>query len=451
MGMTGLFANKNMKFSPINREILTLSLPSIVTNITTPLLSLVDIIIVGHMGAPGHIAAIALGGTMFNMLYWMFGFLRMGSSGMTAQAYGANNAVAQSRILILAIAIAFLAGMAMVILQRPIAHTILHFMSTDAEDAQALALRYFNICIWGAPAVLGTYALSGWFLGMQNSRIPMWVSIIINISNITISLALVYWLDYGFDGVAIGTLIAQWCGLVAAIAMGLKQFGRPLLSFTQAIELTTIKRFFAINSDIFLRTICLVAVTMWFTRTGASQGSVMLAANTLLMQFFTLFSFFMDGFAYAGEALCGKYAGARLYTKLRDCIKTLFLWSASLAVVFAMSYYFFGETILNILSDELSVTSVATNYIIWIAIIPLAGIMAFSWDGIFIGLTHTRAMLLSMLGATTLFFIFCQLTISEIGNNGLWLSFIIYLLARGFILTFIFIKKSQFKYHFHKY
>ncbi|MBQ8774205.1 MAG: MATE family efflux transporter [Muribaculaceae bacterium] len=440
-----------MKFSPINREILTLSLPSIVTNITTPLLSLVDITIVGHMGAPGHIAAIALGGTMFNMLYWMFGFLRMGSSGMTAQAYGANNAVAQSRILILALAIAFLAGMTIVILQGPIAHTVLHFMSTDAEDAQALALRYFNICVWGAPAVLGTYALSGWFLGMQNSRIPMWVSIIINVSNITISLALVYWLDYGFDGVAIGTLIAQWCGLVAAIVMGLKQFGRPRLSFNQAIEWSTIKRFFTINFDIFLRTICLVAVTMWFTRTGASQGSVMLAANTLLMQFFTFFSFFMDGFAYAGEALCGKYSGARRDAKLRDCIKTLFQWSVSLAVFFAISYFFFGKIILNMLSDESSVTSAATNYIIWVVFIPLAGVMAFSWDGIFIGLTRTRPMLLSMLGATALFFIFCQLTISEIGNNGLWLSFIIYLLTRGLILTFIFYKKSQHKHHIRKY
>lgn len=440
-----------MKLTPINREILTLSLPSIVTNITTPLLSLVDISIVGHMGTPSHIAAIALGGTMFNMLYWMFGFLRMGSSGMTAQAYGANNAIAQSRILILALAMAFIAGMAMIILQGPIAHTILDFMSTDADDAQVLALRYFNICIWGAPAVLGTYALSGWFLGMQNSRIPMWVSIIINTSNITISLALVYWFDYGFDGVAIGTLVAQWCGLAVSIAMGLKQFGRPLLSFAQAIEWTTIKRFFAINSDIFMRTICLVAVTMWFTRTGASQGAVMLAANTLLMQFFTLFSFFMDGFAYAGEALCGKYAGARQNNKLRDCIKTLFKWSASLAVAFAISYYIFGETILNILSNESSVTTIATNYIIWIAIIPLAGVMAFSWDGIFIGLTRTRPMLLSMLGATALFFTICQLSLSEIGNHGLWLSFIIYLLTRGLILTLIFAKKTRHEYHFHKY
>ena len=377
--------NKQRHNLSVNREILSLSLPSIVTNITTPLLGLVDVAIVGHMGSAAYIGAIAIGGSMFNMLYWLFGFLRMGSSGMTAQAFGAKDHLGQPRIV--------------------------------------LARTYFEILVWGAPAVLGTYVMSGWFLGMQNSRAPMWVSIFINLCNIAVSLVLVYCFIYDIPGVAVGSLVAQWGGFMLACSICLIRYDIVLSTFKEIVEIKGLKHFFRINVDIFLRTLCLVAVTLWFTRTGSRQGTEMLAVNALLMQFFTLFSFFMDGFAFAGEAICGKYIGAGERTLLRRSIDALCRWGAGLAVAFTVIYAVGGDLLLNFLSSEKNVIVHAHEYIYWIITIPVAGFLAFTWDGVFIGATATRSMLLSMAAATAVFFITYALAFPSLGNHGLWLAF----------------------------
>lgn len=263
--------NKQRHNLSVNREILSLSLPSIVTNITTPLLGLVDVAIVGHMDSASYIGAIAIGGSMFNMLYWLFGFLRMGSSGMTAQAFGAKDRLAQSRILQQALLVAMLAGIAMIVLRHQVCEAVLWFMDVEADTA-VLARTYFEILVWGAPAVLGTYVMSGWFLGMQNSRAPMWVSIFINLCNIAVSLVLVYCFNYDIPGVAVGSLVAQWGGFMLACSICLIRYDIVLSTFKEIVEIKGLKHFFRINVDIFLRTLCLVAVTLWFTRTGSPKA-----------------------------------------------------------------------------------------------------------------------------------------------------------------------------------
>ncbi len=420
----------------IHREIPALSIPLIIANITTPLLGLIDVAIVGNMGSAVYIAAIAVGGAMFNMIYWPFAFLRMGSSGMTAQAYGAENWRASSLVLYRALLVALLVGLVLVALQQLVSSVVIGFMEVDGETRQ-LAERYFSICVWGAPAMLGGYALTGWFIGMQSSRSAMWMSIFINVINIIVSLMLVYLFDCGFVGVAYGTLIAQWGGLLFGIVLCLSS-RQIKVSVSELFCWVELRRFFSINADIFLRTLCLVAVTLWFTSVGAHQGDTILAVNALLMQLFLLFSYFMDGFAFAGEALVGKYIGARQPDKLAMSIKALFQWSIAVAVIFTLIYLFAGERFLHLLSNDVTVVEASSQFYYWAAIIPIAGFMAFTWDGVFIGATRTRAMLMSMFVAMVVFFVLYKLLITPMGNHGLWLAFIAYLFVRGIVLSVIF-------------
>lgn len=426
-----------MRLSLIHKEILALSIPAIVTNITTPLLGLVDVTITGHMGSAVYIAAIAIGGNMFNMLYWLFAFLRMGTSGMTAQAYGAQNFKETTLTLYRSLIVALLVGLFMIALQRPLGNAILSFLNVNASTS-VYAWDYFSICIWGAPAFLGTFALSGWFLGMQDSKATMYISILINITNIAVSLILVYIFEWGLSGVATGTLAAQWTGFAVGLGLCLRRkYQLKGFPFKEIVKWTKLKRFFSVNVDIFFRTFCLVAVTLWFTRTGAQQGDTILAVNTLLMQLFLLFSFFMDGFAFAGEALAGRFIGERNRMRLKECVKALMLWGLIVALFFTAIYAFGGEYILSLLSSEPGVIEASKDYYFWAAAIPLAGFVTFTWDGIFIGATRTRAMLLSMFTASLLFFGLYFLLYQTMSNHAVWIAFISYLILRGIVLTLV--------------
>ncbi len=418
----------------MNKQILALAIPSIVANITTPLLGLIDTAIVGHMGSAVFLAAIAVGGSAFSLLYWCFAFLRMGSSGLTAQAFGADDKKAQSLVLYRSLAVALAAGMAMTILGYPIAKGVLAFMGVTGET-ESLAMSYVTITIWGAPAVLGMYALSGWFLGMQNSRFTMWTSIAINLLNIAVSLTLVYVAGWEIAGVATGTAVAQWGGFLLGLVLLAVSYSPRFPGWREVMKLDGLKRFFSINLDIFLRTLCLVAVTLWFTRAGASQGEVMLAVNTLLMQLFILFSYMMDGFAFAGEALVGRYIGERNGVELRRCIRSLFNWAVSMAALFTLVYAVGGEGFLSLLSSDGDVISKTDEYVWWAVAVPLAGCAAFTWDGVFIGATLTRDMLLSMVAALVAFFSIYIALFDSMGNHALWMAFLIYLIIRGVVLS----------------
>ncbi len=415
------------------RAVMALAIPSVIANITTPLLSMVDVAIMGHMGSAIYLAAIAVGGTMFNMLYWLLGFLRMGASGLTAQAYGRNDRGEISAILSRVLLISTTAGILFILLSRPLCSVILSIIDPDTATVGPAA-EYFGICIWGAPAVLGMYVLNGWFLGLQSPKTPMWIAILINLVNILVSSALIFGLGMGIRGAAFGTLTAQWTGfIVGLILCAHRNVG--ITSWREIAKGEEIKKFFKVNTDIFLRTVCLVGVTIWFTRIGASQGAIMLAANAVLMQFFTLFSYFMDGFAFAAEALCGRFHGARDSMALKKAVHVTLGCGTLLAAVFTLAYMLGGETLIDLLSDNNDIRSQAREFLWWVVSIPLMGYVAFAWDGVAIGTSRTRLMLLSMVWATAIFFIVWLIAFPSLGNHGLWLAFVCYLLTRGLFLT----------------
>ena len=420
----------------MNRRILHLAIPSIVSNITVPLLGLVDVTIVGHLGATAYIGAIAVGGLLFNILYWNFGFLRMGTSGLTSQAYGRKDKEAEIRVLVQAVSVGLFSALAMLILQYPIERLAFRLLDTSAEVEQ-YAVSYFRICIWGAPAVLAQYGFTGWFIGMQNSRYPMYIAIVMNVINIVCSSCFVFLFGMKVEGVALGTVVAQYSGVMMAWWLWFYNYKelRGRITFRGSLQLIAMRRFFAVNRDIFLRTLCLIGVTTFFTSTGARQGDVILAVNTLLMQLFTLFSYIMDGFAYAGEALSGRYVGACNLVQLKRAVKALFGWGVGLSLVFTLLYGIGGENFLGLLTNDTVVIETAGHYFYWVLAIPLAGFAAFLWDGILIGATATRFMLWAMLVASGSFFVIYYCFSGATNNHMLWLAFLVYLALRGIMQT----------------
>lgn len=422
----------------MNKQILHIALPSIISNITVPLLALVDTTIVGHLGSASYIAAIALGGMIFNMIYWLFNFLRMGTGGLTAQAYGANQHQATSYILLRSLTIAGGIALTLILLQRPIFQVTFHFVTATAE-VRSLASIYFNILIWSAPAMLALYSFTGWFLGMQNARIPMCIAITQNVVNIAVSTLLVFGCHLKIEGVALGTLISQYTALLLAVIFCLTKFDvKQHFELKAILDINTLKRFFQVNRDIFLRTLCLIAVTTYFTSAGSTQGEVTLAANTLLMQFFIIFSYFMDGFAYAGEALGGRYFGAHDRLNFQRVTRCLFAWGGALSVLFFFIYFLSGTSLLHLLTNDSQVINRAQQYLPIIYFIPLISFAAFLFDGLYIGTTATRYMLISMFCASAAFFVL--INVCTLSNTLLWLAFLVYLGGRGLMQAFLFKK-----------
>ena len=428
----------------LDKEILALAWPAIATNITTPLLSLVDVAIVGHIGSAAYIGAVAVGGTMLNMLFWLFGFLRAGTSGFTAQAYGRGDRGEQVRTLVRALVVALVSGVILIGLSGSVGDAVLAFMDADGSTEE-LARSYFEVAIWGAPGLLATFALSGWFLGMQDSRPAMWMALMANTTNILLSVIFVFGAGMDIRGVGLGTAVAQWISPAIGFAMLRRRLrGKTSSGWQHGFwRGSAWLNLFKVNTDIVLRTVCLIAVTLWFTHSGAVSGDVVLAANSLLMQLFMLFSYFMDGFAYAGEALAGRFSGEADIQSLRRMVRTLLRWGVMLALLTALIYFVCGELLLKLLTKDLNVIKIATAYKYWAVAVPLAGFMSFLWDGIYIGLTRTRQMLLTMIIAMFVFYTAYFLTYPVLGNDGLWLAFILYLLTRGLMQHMLFIRSAR--------
>ena len=429
-----------------NKEILRLAIPSIISNVTVPLLGLVDLAVVGHIGNETYISAIAVGSMIFNVIYWLLGFLRMGTSGMTSQAYGRQDAQECLNILIRTLMIGVGMGIVFVIAQRGIEWGMLRLMNTPKVSWHYVAI-YFRIVIWGAPAMLGLYGLTGWFIGMQDTRTPMMVAVLQNVVNIVASLFFVFVLGWQISGVAAGTVIAQWVGFMESlyaankrIKSGKEEGLNSDISNSEFLR-STFRRvlamqgewseFFRVNKDIFLRTLCLVAVNFFFTSAGGKQGAMMLAVNTLLMTLFTLFSYMMDGFAYAGEALSGKYYGAGDKIGLHITVHRLFGFGFVMVLMFTTVYVFGGVDFLRLLTSDTAVVAAAQPYLLWAYLIPLAGMAAFVLDGVFIGLTETKGMLFSTAMAMVTFFAVYYLFCGDYGNNALWIAFLSFLGMRG--------------------
>ena len=288
----------------MNRKILSLAIPNIVSNITIPLLGMVDMAIVGHLGDDALIGGIGIGTSVFNFIYWNFAFLRMGTSGLTAQSYGARNFPEITAVLVRALSVSLLAAVLLILFREPVGRLAFRMMD-GTPHTMGYAAEYFYARIWAAPATVSLFAFQGWFIGMQNSRFPMYISIAINLVNILCCLWFALGLGWGITGVAWGTVVAQYTGLLLSVALWLRyyrRFGR-YVDLRDSLRLRPMTAFFRINGDIFLRTACIVIVYTFFTAASSGMGDTLLAVNMLLMQLFTLFSYLMDGFAYAGEAL----------------------------------------------------------------------------------------------------------------------------------------------------
>lgn len=424
----------------IDKSILRIALPSIVANITVPLLGLVDMAVSGHLGNAVYIGAVAVGSMIFNVIYWVFGFLRMGTSGMTSQALGRRDMGDVATTLARSIAVAIGVAAFILLLQRPLGTATLALVGATAE-INAEAWRYFRICVWGAPAMLCLYSLTGWYIGMQNTRLPMFISIMQNVVNIAASCTFVYVFGMKVEGIALGTLVAQYAGLLVSLVLWSATYGKRILrhvEWRRIMEGTAMRRFFGVNRDIFLRTLCLVAVNFYFLSAGASQGAVVLAVNTLLMQLFTLYSYVMDGFAFAGEALCGRHYGARNHKEFGRTVRRLFAWGAALTAAYTLVYAVGGTGFLALLTDEPAVVAAASDYAPWAVLIPVCGLAAFIWDGVFIGTTNTRGMFAATAVAMLVFFAVYLSLRGVWHNHALWLAFLAYLAARGAVQSAIY-------------
>lgn len=421
----------------MHKQILRLAIPSIITNITVPLLGMVDVAIVGHIGNADHIAAIALATMVFNLIYWNFGFLRMGTGGLTAQACGAGDREACTAILTRGMAMALGIASVLLLLQGPIAFFCKKLIDSSSETID-LMLSYFYVRIWAAPATLGLYVLKGWFIGMQNARSPMVIAIVLNIVNILFGLLFVVVFHLGIEGVAWGTVIAQYSGLALAVALWFCHYGelRHCFHIKESLKIREMVHFFKINTDLFLRSICLIAVFTFIPYISAKMGNTVLAANTLLMQLFTLQSYILDGFAYAGEALTGNCIGARASKSLHRIVRQLLLWGFIFAAAFTLLYAFFGNGIFRILTNDPIVIGTAMGYLTWALLVPMCGFAAFIFDGVYVGATASKEMRNIMCIATAAFFLLYFLLINKLGNNAIWFAFTIFLLLRSLLMLF---------------
>lgn len=422
--------------SSLNRNILRLALPNIITNITVPLLGLVDLALMGHLGNPVYIGAIALGSVIFSLLYTGFGFLRMGTSGFTAQEFGAKSQEGMSLILWRSVLVGLGLGVLFILLQKPI--EIIAFQILDgSNEVIELAKGYFRVRIWAAPATLGLYALYGWFLGMQDAKTPMIIAISINIINIVLDFVFVYWLNMTSEGVALASVIAQYSGIIIAFFILFNKY----LSFTKnhalsiLLDRVQIKKFFRVNADIFIRTLALMLTFTFFTAMSARMGDELLAVNSLMIQFLYIFSFFADGFAFAGEALVGKAHGANNQKLLKKTVNYLFKWGWAATLLVSVIYYFGFDLIMSALTNNTNLLQLSETYRWWVVILPITTIAAFIWDGIFIGITASKQMRNVMLMAAFLIFLpTYYLTINFIGNHSLWLSINLFMVVRGLIM-----------------
>ena len=423
----------------MNRKILELAVPNIISNLSVPLLGIVDMALMGHLDSDSYIGAIALGSLIFNFIYWGLGFLRMGTSGFTAQARGRRDLTETIHVFARAMLIALTMSLLLLVLQRPIEWLSFLLLKGESE-VETLAVAYFRIRIWAAPAALGQFALLGFFLGMQNARLPMVTLLSTNVINIGCNLLFVKGLGMEADGVALGTVVAQYSGLLLAFFFFRHYFRRlfKYWSLQATIRWVELKHFLKVNKDIFIRTMCLVVVFTIFTArsassdTGSDGQETILAVNSLLMQFFMFFSFLIDGFAHASEALTGKFIGAGDDSSLRKSIRLLFIWGTAIGIFFTLLYLTSGGFLFRLLTDNREVISNAKPYLIWIILVPMVSYSAFLWDGIFIGATAGKEMRNAMLISTLVVFFPAYILAGKyLGNHGLWLAFILFMVARS--------------------
>lgn len=400
----------------LNKEMLRLALPSILANLTVPLVGMVDIAVAGHLdtSAAALIGGISVGSLMFDLLYWNFGFLRAGTGGMTAQAFGRQDWDDCVGNLTRGVGLAFIIAFALLLLQWPFQKLIFLFVGCS-EEVRSLALEYFYIRIWAAPATLSLMAFRGWFIGMQDTFSSMLTDVIVNVGNILFSILLTFGIPgtafngLGFKGIALGTVVAQYSGLLFAggrVALKFRNIvgGVSALDLKAAFNGDKVRRFFSVNRDLFIRSVCLIIVYLAFTAISARFGDVLLASCSIMLKLLLVFSYFTDGFAFAGEALTGKFVGVRWPQMVRRTVDYTFGWSMGIGVIFVFIYAVFGMSMVRLLTSDGIVVEATRAFMPWLVLFPLVSCPAFTWDGIYTGATATKAMRDSNIGCVFAFF-----------------------------------------------
>jgi len=426
----------------MNKEILRLAVPNILSNLSIPLLSTVDTALMGRLSEV-HLGAVGLAAMIFNFVYWNFGFLRMGTTGITAQYYGSGDKAGMIETLVRASVVAVALGVLLLVLQWPLREGGIVLMQTDSAIAPHVA-HYFNIRIWAAPATLLSYAAMGWFFGMQNAVYPLIITIGVNVLNIIVSYILVFKFNMEIAGVAWGTVVAQYFGLLLAVLLFATRYKSYFHELRREVifEWDAFKRFLEINRDIFLRTLSLTFAFGFFYSQSSTVGEGMLAVNIILLQYVNWLSYAIDGFAFATESIVGKYFGANKPEMTIKAIKYNFVWGFVVAVLFAVTYGVGGEWLLRVFTDQTAIITDAKPYMVWMILIPLLGFSCYIWDGVYVGLTASVAMRDSMAIALVIFLASYYALLNDYGNHGLWLSLVIFLAARGLLQWIWYLKKG---------
>ena len=429
--------SEKRKVNAINKDIVRLAVPSILANITIPLVGIVDTAIVGHLSDAAAIGGIAIGTMLFDLLYWNFGFLRVGTSGLTAQAYGAGQRDECRKILVQSLTVAFVGALFLWAIQWLFVTGVLAIVPCSSETAE-IARSYFFVRIWAAPATLMLMALKGWFIGMQDTKSPMAVDILVNVVNMAASYYLAVYTPLGVVGVAWGTFYAQYSGLSLAILImvfryGIVHIGLP--EIRRAMQGAEIHRMMHLNGNLFIRSLCFMVVYVGFTSLAGTYGDVELAVSSVLMKLFMFFSYFVDGFAYAGEALVGWLIGEGAKRNIAECVKALFKWSIGVGLVFTLIYAVWGKECMELMTDKADVLDAAGKYMGWLIAMPVVSALAFMWDGIYVGATAGVQIRNAMIWAAIGFVWLYVATFHWVGAQALYIAYFAHLIARVVYLT----------------
>ncbi len=419
----------------INQQIVRLSIPNIISNFSIPLLGAVDMALMGRLETEHYLGAVGIGGVIFSFIYWGFGFVRMTTTGLTAQAFGENDTAECGLLLQRSLSIGIIGSLLLLILQGVLADISFILIGTSPE-VEELARTYFHIRIYAAPATLCLHAFHGVFLGLQNANYPMVLTIIVNLVNIVLNLIFVNLLGMKVEGVALATVIAQYVGLILASALFLARYRNLLTTwdFRKVPAFSKLKRFLSISSDIFIRTLCLVFSFAYFTAQSAALSDAFLAINTILLQYINLMSYAIDGFAFAAESMVGKYKGAQDMQNLKRTTRQIFLCAFLFGGVVMLIFFVFGKQLLYLFTDQVKLIEQAKPYLVWIIVAPIVNVAAYIWDGIYLGATASKPLRNSMI-ISMLLFLGAVYLLMPFGNHGLWGALTLLLVVRGVALT----------------
>nr|WP_216602772.1 MATE family efflux transporter DinF [Vibrio europaeus] len=422
----------------VHKQVLLLAIPMVLSNITVPLLGLVDAAVIGHLDHAWYLGGVALGSTMISVTFWLLGFLRMSTTGLAAQSYGAESKHQLGLVFTQGMTMALGFAAVFLLFHQSIAQWVFSF-SDASEQVKHYGAQYFAIRAWSAPAALANFVLLGWLLGTQNAKAPMWMVIIANVTNIVLDILFVIGLGWKVEGAALASVIADYTGMSFGLICVWRKWSRDSLPpVLNLIKDTTngLSRFVKLNRDIFLRSLCLQATFTFMTFQGASFGDEIVAANAVLMSFLMMISYGMDGFAYAMEAMVGKAIGAKDREQLNQSLIGTFFWSLVICGLLTLAFGLLGSNLIGLITDISAVHALAMEYLPWLIAMPLVSMWCFLFDGIFVGATKGKEMRNSMFLSTCAFFAIFYLSM-DLGNHALWLAMLSFMAMRGLTLAII--------------